>query len=54
MESDQRDKIIEIFGRQIPKIMVLHIADEYAFMDPELIAILNDSINDLLLSEFNI
>ncbi|HNA57427.1 MAG TPA: hypothetical protein PKO19_01370 [Chitinophagales bacterium] len=54
MESDQRDKIIEIFGRDIPKIIVLHIPDEYAYMDPELIAMLSDSINDILQSEFNI
>lgn len=41
MESDQRSKIKDLYRHlELPSIEVLHIEDEYAFMDEELVLML--------------
>jgi predicted protein tyrosine phosphatase len=46
MEPDHRSKIKDLYRQlQLPKIEVLHIPDEYDYLDEELIQILNDKIN---------
>lgn len=43
MEADHRKKIEELHGRQEhSEIVVLHIPDEYEFMDEELVGLLRD------------
>lgn len=55
MEQKQKDKIMEIYKRvELPAIKNLNIADDYEFMDKELIEILNDTINEILKIDFNI
>ena len=49
METNQRAKIWEVYNHlELPKIEILHIPDDYEFMDEELVEILNDRINDAL------
>ena len=49
MESDQRAKIRDIYSHlELPEIEVLHIADDYEFMDEELVEMLTVKINDAL------
>jgi predicted protein tyrosine phosphatase len=46
MEPDHRLKIKELYRNlQLPQIIVLNIPDEYAYMDAELIKLLNEKIN---------
>ncbi len=55
MEQEHRDKIWELYGKmQLPNIEVLNIADDYEFMDPELIEMLTERINDTLGLVYNI
>lgn len=54
METEQRSKIKDLFGFKLPAVEVLHIPDEYAFMDEELIELLTEKINGVLLSEFDL
>jgi predicted protein tyrosine phosphatase len=51
METEQRTKIWEQYQHlSLPKIEVLHIADDYEFMDAELVEVLTDKMNDILKS----
>lgn len=55
MEQDQREKIWDIYKNIIlPNIEVLNIEDDYEFMDPELIEMLTERINDTLSVVYNI
>lgn len=46
METEQRTKIRDLYGYlELPTIEVLHIPDDYEFMDEELVDILTDKIN---------
>jgi predicted protein tyrosine phosphatase len=43
MEPDQRKKIRDVYSfLELPKIEVLHITDDYEFMDDELVDMLKD------------
>jgi predicted protein tyrosine phosphatase len=47
METNQRSKIWEVYSHvEMPNIEILHIPDDYEFMDEELVEILNERIND--------
>ena len=47
METNQRAKIWEVYSHvEMPTIEILHIPDDYEFMDDELVDILNDRMND--------
>ena len=49
METRQRAKIWGLYRHlELPTVEVLNIADDYEFMDDELIEILTDRINDTL------
>lgn len=49
METEQRAKIRELYRHlELPEIEVLHIPDDYEFMDEELIDMLPDRINGVL------
>lgn len=49
METDHRAKIKDLYSHmQLPKIEVLFVADEYEFMDEELVALLRDKINEIV------
>jgi predicted protein tyrosine phosphatase len=55
METEQRAKIKEVYRHiELPKIEILHIPDDYEFMDEELIEILSDRINATLKEVFEI
>lgn len=55
MEPDHRAKIRELYCHlELPQIEVLHIPDDYEFMDEELVEILNDRMNDTLNAIYNI
>jgi predicted protein tyrosine phosphatase len=55
METNQRAKIWEVYDHlELPNIEILHIPDDYEFMDEELVEILNDRINDALKRVFNV
>lgn len=55
METSQRAKIWDIYRHmELPDIEVLHIPDDYEFMDEELIELLMDRINHTLHSVFQI
>jgi predicted protein tyrosine phosphatase len=55
MEQDQREKIWDIYKNiNLPNIEVLNIEDDYEFMDPELIEMLTERINDTLSVVYNI
>jgi predicted protein tyrosine phosphatase len=55
METEQRAKIWEVYRHiELPKIEILHIPDDYEFMDEELIEILSDRINGTLQEVFEI
>lgn len=53
MEGKHRDRLKASFSRLLnhTPIHVLHIPDDYQYMDPELIAILQDSVSRILDSE---
>lgn len=47
METEQRTKIRELYRHlESPEIEVLHIPDDYEFMNEELVDMLTDRIND--------
>lgn len=49
METKHRDILRKRFGRPLPvPVVVLHIPDEYPFMDPELVELLEDGISALI------
>jgi predicted protein tyrosine phosphatase len=49
MEKDHQKKIEEVYGRDSAReIVVMNIPDEYEFMDPELIEMLQDGIASTL------
>ncbi|MBK8583991.1 MAG: protein-tyrosine-phosphatase [Bacteroidetes bacterium] len=55
MEQDQREKIWDIYKNiTLPNIEVLNIEDVYEFMDPVLIEMLTERINDTLSVVYNI
>lgn len=55
METSHRAKIRELYRHlYLPSVEVLHIADDYEFMDDELIEILTDKINDSLRTAYDI
>jgi predicted protein tyrosine phosphatase len=55
MESDQRGKIWELYSHMdLPTIEVLHIPDDYEFMNEELVEMLTDKMNDTLNTLYNI
>ena len=53
MESDQRNKIQDLYRNlDLPTIEVLHIEDDYEFMDEELVQMLQDRMNRSLKATF--
>lgn len=55
MEHKQRGKLHSQFpGLQLPPLEVLQIADDFAFMDPALIAMLTEKINGQLNKHFGL
>ncbi len=55
METDQRGKIWELYRYlKLPAIEVLHIPDDYEFMDEELVEMLMDRINGSLSVRYKI
>lgn len=49
MESEQRAKIRSLYSHlEMPLIEILNIADDYEFMDDELVEMLSDRINETL------
>lgn len=55
METEQRAKIQELYRNlDLPKIEILNIADDYEFMDDELVELLTDKINDTLKISYHI
>jgi predicted protein tyrosine phosphatase len=55
METNQRAKIWEVYSHvELSNIEILHIPDDYEFMDEELVDILNDRMNDALVRIYNI
>jgi len=53
METEQRAKIREVYRHlELPEIEILHISDDYEFMDEELVEMLTDRMNDTLKSRF--
>lgn len=55
METDHRSKIKELYRHlELPEIIILNIPDEYDYMDAELVGILNDKINDVLGSNYDL
>lgn len=52
METKHRDMLRKRFGRPLPvPVEVLHIPDEYRFMDPELVGLLEDGMETLIPNE---
>ena len=48
MEEEQKSRIRKQFRHlEIPKIEVLHIDDDYEYLDKELIELLRERINDI-------
>ena len=55
MEADQQTKIRKVYQHlELPTIEVLDIADDYAFMDEELIDALKVKINALLAVKYEL
>ena len=55
MENNQRSKVKEIYKHlELPTIEILNIADDYEFMNEELIEMLTKRINDSLASIYKI
>lgn len=55
METEHRTKIRDLYRHlELPSIEVLHIPDEYDFMDEELVDLITDKINHSLQSRYGI
>jgi predicted protein tyrosine phosphatase len=55
MERGQGARILATYRElEIPKIEVLHVEDEYEYLNPDLIELLEDRINSILKIEFKI
>lgn len=55
METGQRAKIRELYRHmKLPKIEILNIADDYEFMNEELVEMLTERINDNLKINYQI
>ncbi len=55
MEPSQKSKVSGLFRHlQLPPIEILHIEDEYEFMDAELIDLLQERINSTLQLKYNL
>lgn len=53
MEDGQKSRISSTFRQQeLPSIQVLHIEDEYAYLDQDLIDMLTERINTIVTSEW--
>jgi len=48
MESEHRVRLRERFGRVSVEVCVLEIPDDYQFMDPELVHLLEERVGDWL------
>jgi protein-tyrosine phosphatase len=49
MESNQRSKLSSQFRHlELPQVEILHIPDDYEYMDEELIELLTEGINGVL------
>jgi predicted protein tyrosine phosphatase len=55
MEKEHREKIVEIYEHiSLPPIEILNIADEYEFLEEELVEMLEERINDILTNMYNL
>jgi predicted protein tyrosine phosphatase len=55
METNQRNMINEVYGHiNIPKTVSLEIPDDYEYLDEELIALLEDRMNDSIKSIYSL
>ncbi len=55
MEDNQGDRINKTYKHlDLPFVEVLHIPDEYAYLDKDLMGLLTDRINSILDIEFDI
>lgn len=55
MEADHRSKIRELYRlMQLPNMEVLFIPDEYEYLEPALIEILDDKINEAVLRLYSL
>lgn len=55
MENKQRSHIRDVYRHlELPAIEVLHIPDEYEFMNSELVALLTDKINDTMKTVYDL
>lgn len=55
METSQRAKVRELFPHtELPEIIILHIPDDYEFMDDELVEMLTERINETLETNFHL
>lgn len=55
METEHRTKIRDLYRHlELPNIEVLHIPDEYDFMDEELVDLISDKINHSLQLRYGI
>ncbi|MDD4970611.1 MAG: hypothetical protein PHT07_14390 [Paludibacter sp.] len=55
METGQRSKVRELYKYlELPDIEILHIPDDYEFMDKELVTVLSEKINDSIKNRFEL
>jgi predicted protein tyrosine phosphatase len=55
METDHRSKIKELYKlMQLPKIEVMFIPDEYEYLEPALVELLNDKVNAAVLQHYSL
>lgn len=54
METNHRTRIWDVYGHlELAKIEVLHIPDDYEFMDKELVELLEEKISEVLHNFYN-
>ncbi|WP_338238272.1 hypothetical protein [Persicobacter diffluens] len=52
MEGEQRSKIRKVYAHlDLPEMGVLHIPDDYEYMDPELVELLEEGIEACMASD---
>jgi predicted protein tyrosine phosphatase len=55
METRYRNKLRESYPQvEMPEIEILHIPDDYEFMDAELISLLEDGVNHVINDKFGL
>ncbi len=55
METRYRNKLMESYPLiDMPEIEILHIPDDYEFMDAELISLLEDGVNHVIIDKFGL